>query len=354
MSNAASELAALSVPIVGAPMAGGPSTVRMAGAVSDAGGLGFLAGGYLSASGLGEQIAELRAITERPFGVNLFIPAPRPADPRAVSVYLNEISGEALRQQAELGEPRFDEDDFSAKLELVLAERVPVLSFTFGCPSEQTLARLREAGLSAWVTVTTLCEARRAQAAGADALILQGIEAGGHRSSWTDEDESGHGLIALLRLVGSEISLPLIAAGGIADGAALAAVLCAGASAAQVGTALMLSPEAGTVPSQRELFAEHRPTRLTRAFSGRLARGILNRFMAEHGANAPSAYPEINNATSPLRARARERGDHETFNLWAGEAYELAREGPVAEIVSAMGAEARQVLRELAERYASG
>jgi nitronate monooxygenase len=324
----------------------------MAAAVSEAGGLGFLAGGYLSAQRLGEQISELRALTERPFGANLFMATPKPADPRVISAYLSEISGEAERQQTELGEPRFGDDDFAAKLELVLAERVPVISFTFGCPSEQTIARLREAGLSAWVTATNLSEARLAQCAGADALILQGIEAGGHRSSWSDGDEPGHGLIALLRLVSNEISLPLIAAGGVADGAALAAVLCAGASAAQIGTALMLSPEAGTVPSQRAVFSLHRPTRLTRAFSGRLARGILNRFMTEHDAAAPSAYPEINNATSPLRARARERDDHEAFNLWAGEAYELATERPAAEILSTMGTEARRVLRARADAHA--
>jgi nitronate monooxygenase len=143
------------------------------------------------------------------------------------------------------------------------------------------------------------------------------------------------------------VSLPLIAAGGIADGRAVAAVLCAGASAAQVGTALMLAREAGTAPAQRALLGKPLPTALTRAFSGRLARGISNRFMSEHSANAPIAYPEIHHATSPLRAAARRAGDADAFNLWAGQAHELAQERPAGEIVVAMGAEARRALDEV-------
>jgi nitronate monooxygenase len=139
-----------------------------------------------------------------------------------------------------------------------------------------------------------------------------------------------------------------VAAGGIADGSAVAAVLCAGASAAQIGTALMLTPEAGTNDAQRELLGQPIPTRLTRAFTGRTARGLVNRFLDEHSDAAPMAYPEIHHATAPLRAAARRRGDADAFNLWAGQAHTLARELPAGEIVRQLGAEAREVLRRLA------
>jgi nitronate monooxygenase len=154
-------------------------------------------------------------------------------------------------------------------------------------------------------------------------------------------------LLALLRIVDRAVSPPLIAAGGIADGAAVAAVLCAGASAAQIGTALMLAPEAGTTPAQRALFTEPIPTRLTRAFTGRLARGIVNRFLTEHSDGAPVAYPEIHHLTAPLRAAARGRGDADGFNLWAGQAHELAQERLAGEIVRQLGSDARRILREL-------
>lgn len=342
------QVSELELPIVGAPMAGGASTVAMASAVCEAGGIGFLAGGYLSAQALSEQIDALRSRCTRPFGVNLFVPA-APVEPVGLEQYLTEIESEARLQETSLGEPRFDDDGWEQKLALLISEPPAVVSFAFGAPAAETLAALHSVQSSVWVTVTNVDEALMAVAAGADALILQGIEAGGHRSTFADQDEPGHGLLALLRLVDSRVKIPLIAAGAIADGAALAAVLCAGASVAQIGTALMLSPEAGTAPAQRELMAEDRPTRLTRAFTGRLARGIVNRFMREHDANAPSAYPQIHNATSPLRARARERGDHDAFNLWAGEAHELAQARAVAEIIGEMHDDARARLRELAE-----
>jgi nitronate monooxygenase len=212
------------------------------------------------------------------------------------------------------------------------------------------IERLHDADVAAWVTVISAREATQAAAAGADALIVQGTEAGGHRGGFTDDESAaGAGLLALLRLVARATSLPLIAAGGVADGAAVAAVLCAGASAAQIGTALMLAPEANTNPAQRALLTEPQRTELTRAFTGRLARGIVNRFMLEHTGTAPSAYPEIHHVTSALRAQARQRGDADGFNLWAGQAHELAQELPAAEIVRRMGAEARKAVARLAE-----
>ena len=347
------DLNELAEPIVQAPMAGGPSTVELAVAVCEAGGLGFLAAGYKPPSALRDEIAQVRAGTRAPFGVNLFVPGAAPADAGALSDYLAELAPEAERQGASLGEPRFDDDGWEEKLELLCSgEPVAVVSFAFGRPDAATLARLRDRGTAVWVTVTSVAEAVTAQAAGADALVLQGTEAGGHRSAFTDdEDAGGIGILALLRLVRNGVALPLVAAGGICDGHAVAAVLCAGASAAQVGTALMLSPEAATNAAQRALMNDPIPTRLTRAFSGRLARGIVNRFMVEHSARAPRAYPEINHVTSPLRAAARARGDADAFNLWAGQAHELAQELPAGEIVRKLGAEARRALRDAGEQF---
>jgi len=206
-------------------------------------------------------------------------------------------------------------------------------------------------GIAVWVTVTNVAEAVAAREAGADALVVQGTEAGGHRGGFVSDgsDESGIGLLALLRTVAAATPLPLIATGGVADGAALAAVLCAGASAGQIGTALMLAPEAGTADAQRALLAERSPTRVTRAFTGRPARGIVNRFLAEHSGVAPLAYPEIHHVTSPLRAAARKRGDADGFNLWAGQAHELVQARPAGEIVRQMALEAAAVIEQVGQ-----
>ncbi len=221
-----------------------------------------------------------------------------------------------------------------------------MVSFTFGCPEASVVDRLHGVGVAVWVTVTNVSEALVAREAGADGLAVQGSEAGGHRGGFVDDgsDEGGVGLLALLRVLARATPLPMVAAGGVADGAALAAALCAGATAAAIGTALMLAPEAGTPDAQRKALAERRPTRVTRAFTGRAARGIVNRFMTEHSGAAPAGYPEIHHVTSPLRAAARRQGDADAFNLWAGQAHELVQARPAAEIVSEMAAEARAVL----------
>lgn len=305
------------LPIIGAPMAGGPTTPELVAAVSEAGGLGFLSAGYLTADALAERIAATRALTERPFGVNLFVPGPE-SHP---SVYAEHVRG--------MGEPRWDDDHWDAKLALLRDEPVAAVSYTFGCPDP-----LPDLPGEAWVTVTSPEEAHAAVAAGADAVIAQGAEAGGHRGTWVDApDVEPIGLVALLQLLAAGVGVPVIAAGGIATPAGVRAALALGATAVQVGTALLLAPEAGTVPAYRDrLRAGGAPTGLTRAFSGRLARGIRNAFMDEHP-DAPIAYPEIHHATAPLRAAAREAGDADGFNLWAGEAYALTREAPAGEIV---------------------
>ncbi len=334
-------------PIVQAPMAGGPSTPALAAAVARAGGLGFLAAGYKSVDGVAQDIATLRERSSAPFGVNLFVASAQPADPGRIEVYLRELAPEAERYGVPLGAPRHDDDGWEAKLDLLEDERVALVSFTFGCPPAAVLERLRAAGIETWVTITSPAEAVDAVRSGADGLVVQGVEAGGHRGAFADESGvEGTGLLALLSLVHQGTDVPLVASGGIMTGAAIAAVLCVGASAAQLGTALMRTPEAGTSAAHRAALAAEGRTGLTRAFSGRLARGIVNRFQCEHSATAPSGYPEIHHATSPLRAEARRRGDADGFNLWAGQAFGLGVEEPAEEVVSGLAADARAALRQ--------
>jgi nitronate monooxygenase len=330
----------LAYPIVQAPLSGGPSTAELAAAVSGAGGLGFLAAGYKTAETLRAEIARVRELTDAPFGVNVFVLDEQAVDEAALSAYCHGLAADAERYAVELGEPRFDDDELAEKVAVLEDARVAVVSTTFGCPSAELTRRLHDAGSAVWVTVGSPAEAVQVQAtaAGADVLVVQGFEAGGHRGGF--DDTSDLALLPLLRLVARETELPLVAAGGIGDGAAVAAVLAAGAVAAQVGTAFMHTPEAGTSAPHRAALAGDAPTGLTRAFSGRRARGILNGFMRAH-TDAPAAYPHVHYLTAPLRAAARAAGDANAINLWAGQAYPLAEELPAAELVRRLGAGAR-------------
>jgi nitronate monooxygenase len=338
-------LAQLEHPIVQAPLSGGPSTPALAAAVCEAGGLGFLAAGYRTPDAVRSDLAELRRLTSRPFGLNVFVPGIPSRDRAGLARYSDALAGEAERYGVELGEPRYDDDHWKGKLALAREERVPVVSFTFGCPDHAVLGSLREAGCETWVTVTSAAEAAEAASAGADALVVQGFEAGGHRGSHEPGAAADIGLLALLQLVRSVTELPLVATGGIATGRGVAAVLAAGAAAAQIGSAFMLTSEAATSPAHREALRRGAPTALTRAFTGRSARGIENRFMREHEHEAPVAYPEVHNLTAPVRAAARGRPDAEGFHLWAGQAHALAAERPAAELVRALAEEAREALR---------
>ena len=325
------------LPIIGAPMAGGVSTPELVAAVSDVGGLGFLPAGYLSDERVRDDIHKLRAITDAPFGLNIFMGGPNTADAAAIESYAATLAGEAQRLGVELGQPRFDDDHYADKLALALAERPAVVSFTFGCPSEQQIAELKTAGIEVSVTVTSPEEAQIAAAAGADSLVLQGTEAGGHRGYFNDDGSNPEAsTAALIASISAQTKLPLIAAGGIMDRGGVEAALAAGAQAVQVGTALMLAPEAGTAAVHRAAFTDTRGTRLTRAFTGRTARGIVNRFMDEHEADAVRGYPQIHHVTSPIRGAAKAQGDASALHLWAGTGYGDARELPAGEIIAAL------------------
>lgn len=339
----------LRVPVVQAPMAGGPSTPALAAAVSEAGGLGFVAAGYRTAAAVRDEVEAVRAATARPFGVNLFVPTPDRADRSKLAAYVDRVRREAAAYGCSTGDAVWGDDGWEEKLAMLVAERPAVVSVAFGCPAAEVVDRLHGAGIEVWVTVTEPAEAEAATTAGADALVAQGIEAGAHRGTFGDEDGAGEiGLLTLLRLAARVTDLPLIASGGLCDGAGVAAVLIAGARAAQLGTAFLDTPEAGTSAPHRAALRGGRRTLLTRAFSGRRARGIVNGFLARNSALSPSAYPHVVNLTAPLRSAARERDDPEMLNLWAGQAYTAIDHGvPAAQLVE-------RIEREIAEALGRG
>ncbi|MFI5646782.1 nitronate monooxygenase [Kitasatospora sp. NPDC051705] len=332
----------LAVPVIGAPMAGGASTPQLVAAVNRAGGLGFLAAGYRDAAGMAEQIAQVRALSGRPFGMNLFVPA-APGDRDAVAAYRERLRPEARRRGVTLPEEIGpDRDDWDAKLSVLLADPVPVVSYTFGLPTAAEAAAVRAAGSLQVGTVTTPAEARAAEAVGMDALCVQGPEAGGHRGTHRVADEpDGAPLLDLLPAVRAVTALPLIAAGGLGDGPAVAAALRAGAVAVQLGTALLRADESGAPAAHRSALTAMPETVVTRAFTGRPARGLRNDFIDRYGRYAPPAYPEVHHLTRPLRAAATSDADTTAMHLWAGTAHRLTRPGPAADIVARLWHSAR-------------
>jgi NAD(P)H-dependent flavin oxidoreductase YrpB (nitropropane dioxygenase family) len=327
--------------IVQAPMAGGAGRPALVAAVSEAGGLGFLAAGYKTAAQVRAEIEETRRATSRPFGVNLFMPATGPVDEVTLAAYRDRMVGEASRFGVTVGETTAASrsDDWDAKIADLMADPPAVVSFTFGCPEDQIIQAFRDRGAAVVVTVTSVEEARIASAA--DALCVQGDEAGAHRGSFSNADTGGVALRALVPAVRAITEQPIIAAGGLMTGEAIAGILALGADAAQLGTAFLRSPESGASEVHKNALADPRftATAMTRAFSGRPARGLINRFQAEHSPHAPAAYPEVHYLTSPIRKAAAARGDAETVNLWAGTSWRLATDDPAAEIVARLRAE---------------
>ena len=336
-------------PIIVAPMGGGPTTPRLVGGAGDAGALGFLAAGYRSAEELREQVAEVRSLSDAPFGVNIFAPVTvDPEEQRKVAGYVDRVRPVARALGVEPGEPVHSDDDFDAKVQVILDSRPDMVSFTFGVPQSQVVRELHRCGIPVAITVTDVEQAEAASDSGADCLIVQGWEAGAHRGGLADPDGEGLALLPLLRLVARRTRVPVVATGGIADGAAVAAVLAAGASAAMLGTAFMRCPEAGTAPAHATALTRRHHTAVTRAFTGRSARGLTNGFLEEFTVTAPAAYPEVHYATAPLRAAARRQGDLDNLHLWAGQAHELAEALPVGERVAKLTREARDALSRAA------
>jgi nitronate monooxygenase len=317
-------------------MAGGPTTTGLVIAAAEAGAVGILAAGYKTPAEMQAEIAAVRAATPAPFGVNVFVPGEAAPDPEALEAYIATLEKEAADLGATLGAPRWDDDDYGAKLDTLLAAPPPLVTFTFGCPAHDVVRTLQAAGSLVAVTVTTAAEAVLAQRAQVDALCVQGIEAGAHRGSFVNDDRPGqdHPLAALLADVRRNCDLPLIAAGGVADSEGVASVLAAGASLVQLGTAFLRCTESGAHPVYKAALADPRftSTAVTRAFSGRRARSLVNGFVRAHEA-VPPAYPEINHVTRPLRAAAAAAGDPDRMSLFAGEGFRRAEERSAGEII---------------------
>lgn len=327
----------LAVPVIVAPMAGGPSTPQLAAAGTNAGGLGFVAAGYLTADALADRIAAARALTTGPLGVNLFVPQPSAATPDAIGTYAAALAQEAERYGAKLGDPVYTDDAWQAKLDVVADLRPDVVSFTFGLPSSRERRRLGDAGVTTVGTVTTLEEADAAVACGVDAVVVQGPSAGGHRGTFDPVAQpNSQPLGELLAGVCARVDVPVIAAGGLVGADDVAGVLDAGAAAAQLGTAFLLADEAGSGPVHRAALRDPQFTEtvVTKSFSGRYARGLRNRFADEHEAQAPFGYPEVHYLTGPLRAASVRAGDPHGTNVWAGTGFASIRTGPVADIIA--------------------
>jgi nitronate monooxygenase len=323
-------------PLAVSPMAGGPSTVELVVAAARAGAFAFLAGGYQKAEELRADMASVRAAGVDRFGVNLFVPGAPTGVPDRLEGYVASLRPLAASLGTEVGAAVWDDDDYPRKLELVLAEAPAVVSFTFGLPALDAVRALQAAGSLVIITVTTPEEATAALGVGPDALCLQGAEAGAHRGSLANDDrpDADRPVRALLAAVRRRTLVPLVAAGGVGGPGDAADLLQRGAALVQAGTALLRCPESGAPPAAKQALADSAfgATAVTRAFSGRRARAIVNAVVREHP-DAPPAYPEVNNATRPLRAAAAKAGDAGHMSLYAGIAFRAAEERPVAEVV---------------------
>lgn len=332
------QLSDLARRIIVAPMAGGASTPELVAAASAAGGMGFLAAGYKDVVTVEDQVKAVRALDHGPFGVNLFVPDAEPADLEAARRYRDQLAPLAERYGIELPEPRQDDDGWSQKVEALLDLEVPAVSFTFGCPDADVARRFRDRGIQTIATVTSADEAVRTQASGVGCLALQGPDAGGHRATF---DASAHPGTEHLEEVVVQVrrvsSLPLVVAGGITARASVQHWL-GQADAVQLGTAFLDAAEAGTQPAYRQALQDPRytETALTRAFSGRWARGLCNDFIDRYSALAPAAYPAVNQLTGALRGAAGRAGDPQNLSLWAGTGWRDMPSGSTADIMAGL------------------
>jgi nitronate monooxygenase len=346
----------LSIPVVLAPMGGGPSTPELVAAVSNAGGLGSLAAAYSNAERIQQDIAAIRKLTTRPFAVNLFSPQaqlPLNNGVNAVSDFLRPYHDRLGLKGPEL--PQKPIENFDEQLDAVAIAAPPIVSFTFGLLPAKASERLKAQGTFLMGTATTIDEARQLEQAGVDAVIAQGSEAGAHRGTFAvPAEEALIGAVALVPQVVDAIRIPVIASGGIMDGRGLVAALALGASAVQMGTAFLACKEAGTNAAYREALLRGREsaTTLTRAFSGRMARGLSNEFIEKWNAAGMThlPYPWQNAFTQPMRRAATEAKQAGLLSLWAGQGLGLLRETTAAELMTKLQDEMKQAWSKLKEQ----
>ncbi len=342
-------------PIFQAPLAGGGDTPELVAAVSNAGGLGFVGAAYLTPAQIAEAGGAVRSRTARPFGINLFSPLLPPDSPHNIDAVLQRLAP----FYAELGLPAPSRAaatgfSFPEQLAAALQTEASVFSFTFGILPGDAIEAIKRRGMFLIGTATTVDEGVALEKAGVDAVVTQGSEAGGHRGTFGGDFSAGMvGTISLVPQVVDAVQIPVIASGGIMDGRGIAAALALGASAVQLGTAFLTCDESGVPNAYKEaiLDAHEDQTRITRAFSGRPARGIVNRFMAEVESDAAGdtilPFPLQNALTRPLRSAAAKQGRAEFLSLWAGQGVRLARRQPAAELIARLARETATAIERL-------
>ncbi|PTX49622.1 nitronate monooxygenase [Melghirimyces profundicolus] len=339
-------------PVIQAGMAGGATPPELVAAVSEAGGLGTLGAGYLSPEGIRGAVREIRSRTSKPFAVNLLVTEavkPSPKEVRRSQELLDPYREElGLKRQ----EPANFAESFEEQIQVLMEERVPVFSFTFDIPEERWLKRFREMGTTLIGTATTVREAQLLEKAGVDLVVAQGAEAGGHRGTFAGpSDRAMVGTLALVPQVADQVKVPVIAAGGVMDGRGLAAALALGAEGVQLGTAFLTCEESGAHPVHQEkiLSGTEESTVVTRAFSGKPARGIRNRLIQDLSSRERTLppYPVQNALTRDIRKAAALNRDPELMSLWAGQGLRLSRRGTAEDLIRKVVGEAEEVLRRL-------
>ena len=350
------ELIGLAVPVIQAPMAGGPSSPGLVSACSAAGALGSFGFAYTQPEDMKKQAALVRAKTDRPFGINLFaalLPQDIADDKqrealKAVSAYYTELGLPAPEPvRAPYG------PDFDAQLAAIAEIRPRVFTTHLDALSPARMGKLKGLGILIGSSATCVAEAEKLQSLGFDFVIAQGGEAGGHRGTYLrDPYEALTGTLALTRLVVRAVRVPVIAAGGIMDGAGIAASLALGAQAAQMGTAFIPCPESGASQTHKNalLAAREDITSVTEKFSGKPARGIANRFVREMGRSdaAQLAFPAQNSVTGKLRAAAAQAGNPDFLAMWAGQGLALSRALPAADLIARLESETVEAIRSTA------
>lgn len=326
----------MSIPLIAAPMSGGPTTPAMVSAATRAGAFGMLAAGYKTVEAVE---AELKSVREEgiAFGINLFAPNPLPVDPGAYRAYAAIIQKEADQFGLTLpADPIEETDAFDEKIALLLDEPVPMVSFTFGIPPRDVITALQRVNSVVVQTVTTADEAEQAHAAGADMLVVQAAAAGGHSGTLSPRRPLRPvPIVDLVKRIAATVPLPILAAGGLATPGAVADVIRAGAAAAAVGTVLLRADESGASATHKAALVDPARTEtvITHAFTGRPARGLRNAFIDAHESEAPLGYPAVHHLTSPLRKAAAAAGKPDYVHLWAGTGYRQATAEPAANIL---------------------
>ena len=354
LKNRLTELLNIEYPIIQAPMAGGVTTSKLVASVSNAGGLGMVGAGYMTPNQMRTQIRELKQLTPNPFGINLFVP-------NEFEVKEDEIrtSNQLMNGfRDELGLPRKETMEipnsnsvyatFKEQIKVVVEEKVPICTFTFGIPPKEMIEEIKKQNILLMGTATTLKEAVANEKAGMDIIVVQGSEAGGHRGNFMEEDqESLIGLMSLIPQVVDHVGVPVVAAGGIMDGRGLMASICLGAKGVQMGTAFLTCMESGAHPVHKEaiLNAEGDHTVLTRAFSGKWARGIKNRFISEMQAQQDKlpSFPVQNSLTQDIRKKSGEQNNPEFMSLWSGQSAVLAKNQTVEALIQEIVEEAMRI-----------